>query len=91
MVGDRNGCSSRIIVSCDPNAIIFRLAVDPWTESSGDSYLVRGGSRDHVVVESVGEAFQGEMACRNERARLVAGERACFESSGSLSRFVLDA
>jgi len=84
LVGDGNGCSSRIIVSCDPNAIIFRLAIDPWAESSSDSNLVRSGSGDHVVVGSVGEASQERMANRNERTRLTTGGRAYSESSGSL-------
>jgi hypothetical protein len=53
LVGDRNGCRSGIIVSRDPNAVIFRFVVDPRTESSGDANLVGHGSRNHVLMRSV--------------------------------------
>lgn len=49
LVGDRNGRRSRIIVSHDPNAVIFRFVVDPRTESSGDANLVGRGSSNHVL------------------------------------------
>lgn len=69
LVGDRNGRRSGIVVSCDPNAIIFWFVVDPRAKSSGDSNLVSGGSGDHVGMAQVADVSQGVMGRRNKRTR----------------------
>jgi hypothetical protein len=76
LVGDRNGCGCRVIVSCDPDTIVFRFVVDPRAESSGDSNLVGGESGDHVVMTPIGEVYRGVTESRNEGVRLGMGERA---------------
>ena len=50
LVSDRDRRRSRVVISYDPNAIIFEFVVDPWTESSGDSNLVGCGCGDHVGI-----------------------------------------
>lgn len=93
LVGDGNRRRSRIIVSCDPNTVVFKLAVDPWAKSSSDSNLMGDGSRNHVVMGSVNGAPWEEMASKKERIRLVIGEGARSGSSGEFVSWfsVLDA
>ena len=59
LVGDGNRRRSRVVVSYDPNAIIFEFVVDIRTKSSGDSNLVSGGSGDHVGMAQVGGVLPG--------------------------------
>jgi len=71
LVGDGNRRGFRIVVSCDPDTIVFQFIVDPRTESSGDSNLVSSGSGDHVGMVQVGRVSRGVTGRRNETTRWV--------------------
>lgn len=81
LISDRNRRGSGVVVSCDPNAIIFEFIVYPWTESSGDSNLVSCGCGDHVGMTQVGDVPPETIESRGEVARLIIGESVCFVSS----------